>query len=60
MWGEVDKPKANAFVVIIAKWFLYLYTYYNHLNKESLIKIVGVEQWGWGKVKVKLVCANRV
>jgi hypothetical protein len=55
----VNKPKANALAVITAKWFLYLYTYYNHLNRESLTRIVGIEQWGWGKVKIKLVCTNR-
>ena len=44
MWGEVNKPKANTLTVIIVKRFLYLYTYYNHLNKESLTRIVGVKQ----------------
>ena len=55
----MDKPRANTFTVIIAKWFLYLYAYYNHLNGDSLTGIVGVEQWGWGKIEVKLVCANK-
>ena len=54
----MDKPKVNALVVIIIKWFLYLYAYYNYLNKERLTGIVGVKQWGLGKVKVKLVCVN--
>ena len=44
MGGEVDKPKANTLAVIIVKRFLYLYTYYNYLNRESLIKIVSVKQ----------------
>ena len=56
----MDKFKANALMVIIAKQFLYLYTYHNHLNGESLTRIVGVKQWGWGKVKVKLVYINGV
>jgi hypothetical protein len=55
----VDKPKVNTLTVITAKWFLYLYTYHNHLNRESLTRIVGVKQWGWGKVKIKLVYTNR-
>jgi hypothetical protein len=45
VWGEVDKPKVNAaFAVMIAKRFLYLYTYYNYLNGESLTRIVGIKQ----------------
>jgi hypothetical protein len=60
VWGEVNKFKVNTFAVTTAKWFLYLCTYHNYLNGESLTKIVSVEQWGWGKVKVKLVCVNRV
>ena len=40
----MDKPKVNTFTVIIAKQFLYLYTYYNYLGGESLTKIVSVKQ----------------
>jgi hypothetical protein len=40
----MDKSKVNAFIVIIAKQFLYLYAYYNYLNGESLTRIIGVKQ----------------
>jgi len=54
----VHKPKANALAVMIAKRFLYLHAYYNHLNRKKLTGIVGVKQWGWGKVEAKLVYVN--
>jgi hypothetical protein len=44
VWGKVDKPKVNALIVIIAKWFLYLCAYHNHLNRESLTRIVNIKQ----------------